>query len=368
MKKLLSVVLLLVVAFNTRPLWEEYAEPYVNLAFMDVISDELEDIRESSAVTGTVDRVTSEVKSLVGIAPKTVERAEQPALAAPESQTFSVYNIQIGDSRSKVEQEVGAPKRHSQNEYGTEWYAYHENYQNFLMVSYDEENRVNGLYTNHNLISSKNGIALNIPQENVREKLGEPMDKMRKGLTYYILNETNEHDYYHMDDSYVTIFYDVHEQDTVTAILILDEDLEAEKKGMYGENSAALRKGFEYQLFDVTNAARVVHGLPVLTWDDPVSGTAREHSQDMAQHVYFDHTNLEGQSPFDRMEEDRIHFTTAGENLAYGQFSSIFAHEGLMNSAGHRKNILNGDFHYLGVGVALNGENQPYFTENFFNN
>ncbi|WP_050183276.1 CAP domain-containing protein [Domibacillus robiginosus] len=368
MKKILSVVLLLVIAFNTRPLWEEYAEPYVNLAFMDVISDQLENIRESSAVTGTVEKVTGEVKSLVGISPKPAEQAEQPALAAPESQTFSVYNIQLGDSRSKVEQEVGAPKRHSENEYGTEWYAYHEKYQNFLMVSYDEENRVNGLYTSHNLISAQNGIALNTPKETVRAKMGEPMDKMRKGLTYYILNETNEHDYYHVDDSYVTIFYDVHEENTVTAILIVDEDLEAAKKNMYGENSTALRKGFEYQLFDVTNAARVMHELPVLTWDDPISVTARKHSQDMAQHVYFDHTNLDGQSPFDRMEEDGIRFTAAGENLAYGQFSSIFAHEGLMNSAGHRKNILNNDFRYLGVGVALNEEDQPYFTENFFNN
>jgi uncharacterized protein YkwD len=56
----------------------------------------------------------------------------------------------------------------------------------------------------------------------------------------------------------------------------------------------------------------------------------------------------------------------AGENLAYGQFSSIFAHEGLMNSLGHRENILRKDYEYLGVGVAFNDESQPYYTENFF--
>ncbi|OES43488.1 CAP domain-containing protein [Domibacillus iocasae] len=368
MKKLFYFVLLLVVAFNTRPLWEEYAEPYVNLAFMDIISEQMEDVRENPIVINTVDKVTAEVKSLVGIAPEPVEQAEKPELASPDSQTFSVYNIQIGDERADVEKEVGTPKRQSQNEYGTHWYAYHENYQNFLMVSYDEENRVNGLYTSHDLISSNVGIALNTPKETVRAQLGDPMDKMRKGLTYYILNETNEHDYYHIDNSFVTVFYDVHEQNTVTAIQILDEDLEAEKRGMYAENSAALREGFEYQLFDVTNATRVIHGLPVLAWDDRVSGTARNHSVDMAKNNYFDHTNLDGQSPFDRMEEDGTRFMAAGENLAYGQFSSIFAHEGLMNSAGHRKNIISDDFAYLGVGVAVNNDNQPYFTENFFNN
>ncbi|WP_046176073.1 CAP domain-containing protein [Domibacillus indicus] len=368
MKKLLYFVLLLVLAFNTRPLWEEYAEPYVNLAFMDIISEEMEDIRESPVVTSTVEKVTGEVKSLVGAGPEKTEPAEKPALTSPDSQTFSVYNIQIGDNRTDVEKEIGAPKRQSQNEYGTDWYAYHENYQNFLMISYDEENHVNGLYTNHDLISSNIGVALNTPKETVRGQLGEPVDKMRKGLTYYMLNETDEHDYYHIDNCFVTVFYDVHEQNTVTAIQILDEDLEADKGGMYGENSTALRHGFEYQLFDVTNAARVNHGLRVLAWDDRVSETARRHSRDMAEHSYFDHTNLKGQSPFDRMKEGGTRFIAAGENLAYGQFSSIFAHEGLMNSAGHRKNIVSDHYGYLGVGVSFNEDNQPYFTENFFDN
>jgi uncharacterized protein YkwD len=88
----------------------------------------------------------------------------------------------------------------------------------------------------------------------------------------------------------------------------------------------------------------------------------------MALNQYFNHTNLEGESPFDRLEEDQVSFQMAGENLAYGQFSSIFAHEGLMNSIGHRKNILQKDFEYLGVGVDFNQASQPYFTENFFAN
>ncbi len=88
----------------------------------------------------------------------------------------------------------------------------------------------------------------------------------------------------------------------------------------------------------------------------------------MAENQYFSHTNLKGQSPFDRMEEDNIEFTTAGENLAYGQISSIFAHGGLMNSLGHRENILQEHFRNLGVGVAFNNESQPYYTKKYFSN
>ena len=170
---------------------------------------------------------------------------------------------------------------------------------------------------------------------------------------------------FQVDNSFITVFYDKHENNTVTAVQIISEELEKKKKDYYPEVSQELKEGFEFQLFDLTNAARVEHGLSILSWDDQVKQTARDHSVDMAQNHYFNHTNLEGQSPFDRMEEDNISFLAAGENLAAGQMSSIFAHEGLMNSLGHRENILQTQFESLGIGVAFDSESKPYFTENF---
>ena len=52
---------------------------------------------------------------------------------------------------------------------------------------------------------------------------------------------------------------------------------------------------------------------------------------------YFDHTNKENKSPFDRMEEEGINYKNAGENIAAGQSSAIYAHHAWMNSLGHRK-------------------------------
>ena len=70
----------------------------------------------------------------------------------------------------------------------------------------------------------------------------------------------------------------------------------------------------------------------------------------------------------DRLIEDEISFTMAGENLAYGQLSSIFAHQGLLNSAGHRENILQPKFTHLAVGVDFNVNSEPFYTENFLAN
>jgi uncharacterized protein YkwD len=297
------------------------------------------------------------------------EQPEKLELAPPSEQTFSIHNIELGNDKNDIEHNLGAAKRASINEYGANWHAYHENYQDFFMVMYDDNNKAAGLYTNQDLLASTNGIKIgNSSKETVRSILGEPITKIQKGMVIYQLQEDSDNDLFLLDDAYVTLFYDKHENDTVTAIQIISKPLEENKKDFYTDATPTLKEGFEYQMFDLTNAARVNHQLPILAWDDNVRETAREHSADMAENDYFDHKNLEGQTPFDRMKEDAVAFHTAGENLAYGQLSSIFAHEGLMNSLGHRENILRKDYEYLGVGVAFNEKSQPYYTQNYYAN
>lgn len=293
---------------------------------------------------------------------------EKPVLESPLNQTFSVYNLELGSTKAEVEKTAGKEKRSSLNEYGVKWYTYHEDYKNFFMTAYDDNNRVVGIYTNQDLISSAIGIKRGSTRDIVRGGLGNPLTEIQKGNVYYKIEKNQDYDVYLKDGSFITIFYDKHQNNTVTAIQMISEKAEQTKPDFYTTPSPQLMEGFEYQLFDLTNATRVNHGLSILTWDVHVRGTAREHSSDMAENQYFDHTNQKGQSPFDRMQEDDVVFTFAGENLAYGQLSSIFAHEGLMNSLGHRENILRNEFEFLGVGVAFNDQSQPYYTQNFFAN
>ncbi|MEH7377191.1 CAP domain-containing protein [Neobacillus drentensis] len=343
---------------------------------IDSVQSEM-NIKDSSAVLETLNSFYEKVQQLVGQLgfqagelPLTKQQPqpqkEKVELNIPTNQVFSVNNIELGNLKEDIDHNLGKANRSSLNEYGTNWYAYHENYHDFFMVMYDENNKAAGLYTNQDLIASTKGIQLGSSKIDVRAKLGEPITNIQKGMTVYQLQENSDYDVFLLEGTYVTIFYDKHENNTVTAIQLISKDFEQKKTGFYTKANSALKEGFEYQLFDLTNAARVNHQLTVLTWDEHVRGTARKHSTDMAVHQYFDHTNLKGQSPFDRMKEDDISFHMAGENLAYGQFSSIFAHEGLMNSLGHRENILRKGYEFLGVGVAFNDESQPYYTENFF--
>ena len=81
---------------------------------------------------------------------------------------------------------------------------------------------------------------------------------------------------------------------------------------------------------------------------------ARAHSKDMFTRGYFAHNTPEGKTPFDRMRAANIVFTAAGENLALAQTLEI-AHNNLMNSPGHRANILQPAFGRLGIGVLDGG-------------
>ncbi|PLT29425.1 CAP domain-containing protein [Peribacillus deserti] len=375
MRKLLFLVLIAGVC------WYMVHDKYPNFDINDAVGQfqsELTALKDDPDFSNLIDRLSDDINQLgvqlnesIKQLPQNKEEIkstllEKPALSAPSAQIFSIYNIELGDKKAEVEKELGQAKRSTYNEYGVKWYAYHKNYQHFLMVSYDKSNEVVGLYTNQDLISSSKGIKLGTPKDKVLKELGKPMDRLQKGLVYYLLPKERDYDLFLLGDSYTTVFYDKHQKNTVTAIQMIKKDIEREKEDFYTEGNKQLEEGFEYQLFDLTNAARVQHGQPVLTWDSQVKGTAQKHSKDMAVNSFFDHTNLKGQSPFDRMEEDHITYRSAGENIAYGQLSSIFAHEGLMNSLGHRENILKPDFRLLGVGVAFNSESQPYYTENFY--
>ncbi|RCW63731.1 CAP-associated domain-containing protein [Saliterribacillus persicus] len=357
-------------------LWYFYGDSFQTVGVKETaneIQTDILEIKDNPKVTQTISTITQEIKLLIDSISDTTKEGrnnssssiDKVQLENPEQQTIAIHNIEIGDLRSDVEPEVGKPQRSSTNDYGVNWVAYHQDYGNFFMAAYNDENQVIAMYTNQDLITTTNGLSYGSSKEEVLQTLEDPIDSIRKGFVQYQVKNDGEYHTFLLEGNYVTFFYDKHENNKVTAIQIIAEDLEENKDGYFAEESEKLREGFEYQLFDLTNAARVQRGLHALTWDESVKETARNHSKDMANNNYFSHTNLEGQSPFDRMEENNISFLTAGENLAAGQPSSIYAHEGLMNSIGHRENILKKDFEILAVGVAFNEESQPYYTENF---
>jgi uncharacterized protein YkwD/uncharacterized membrane protein required for colicin V production len=120
----------------------------------------------------------------------------------------------------------------------------------------------------------------------------------------------------------------------------------------------------EQGMLDLVNRERTSRGLGALVMDEGLRTLARSHADDMFRRGYFAHDTPEGKDPFERMRDAGIVFGLAGENLALAPTLDI-AHDGLMNSPGHRANILNPGFRKIGIGVLDGGVYGKMFVQEF---
>lgn len=120
----------------------------------------------------------------------------------------------------------------------------------------------------------------------------------------------------------------------------------------------------EQQMLNLVNGERAKHGLAPLKADLQLTKLARMKSQDMISHNYFSHNSPTYGSPFQMMQRYGVSYKTAGENIA-GNGSVASAHQALMNSPGHRANILKSGFTHVGIGVVSGGRYGMMFTQMF---
>lgn len=120
----------------------------------------------------------------------------------------------------------------------------------------------------------------------------------------------------------------------------------------------------ENQMLELVNQARSQNGLQPLKIDMELTNVARIKSQDMIDNNYFSHNSPTYGSPFDMMKDFGINYVKAAENIA-GNQDSTRAHDALMNSPGHRKNILDPDFTHIGIGIQQGGQYGSMFTQMF---
>ena len=126
------------------------------------------------------------------------------------------------------------------------------------------------------------------------------------------------------------------------------------------------RPDLEARMLDLVNEERAKAGLRPLAADPELRDVARRHSVDMFARGYFAHDTPEGKDPFDRIREANVPFVAAGENLALAP-TLMVAHTGLMNSPGHRRNILDPHFGRVGIGIEDGGLRGLMVTQNFRN-
>lgn len=127
-----------------------------------------------------------------------------------------------------------------------------------------------------------------------------------------------------------------------------------------------VRPELEEQMLTLINAERMKQRLRALVADPEVLPVARAHSIDMFARGYFSHQTPEGLMPSDRVKRSKVRYLIMGENLALGQTLSI-CHRGLMNSPGHRANILSTAYSRVAIGIVDGGVHGLMVTQEFRN-
>jgi len=153
---------------------------------------------------------------------------------------------------------------------------------------------------------------------------------------------------------------------TLTKLITVEPGSEESVELPYKVPNSTPEPSLESQMLDMVNEERTSRGLKPLAADPQLVPVARAHSADMWSRGYFSHYTPEGEDPFERMKDAGIRFRTAGENLALAPTLQI-AHTGLMNSPGHRANILNPAFGRVGIGIMSGGRRGIMVSQEFRN-
>lgn len=119
----------------------------------------------------------------------------------------------------------------------------------------------------------------------------------------------------------------------------------------------------QQQVLALVNTQRSEHGCGALTASAPLNELAENYSTEMGTENFFSHTDPAGRTPWDRAKAMGIS-NLGGENIAVGQQTPQAVMAAWMNSSGHRANILDCDYHSLGVGVYY-AEGGPWWTQDF---
>jgi uncharacterized protein YkwD len=102
--------------------------------------------------------------------------------------------------------------------------------------------------------------------------------------------------------------------------------------------------------FSLTNARRAAAGCGALSSQSQLTRAAQVHADDMAANDYFSHTGRDARAPWDRARAQGFTGRGIGENIARGYASARAVVDGWIDSPGHRANIENCAYRYIGVG------------------
>ncbi|MEW9676585.1 CAP domain-containing protein [Lentibacillus sp. L22] len=283
----------------------------------------------------------------------------------------------VGKTKDQLTENFGKPVRIDKSAYGYDWWVYTDKQDQYIQFGV-EDDKVTTVYATGDDLSI-DPIYVGQSYDAVNEQFSFKKDMTYKdGVKSYTFHLNDEDMKMRplakiADNLFVQCYFDTF-TDKLSSIRILTADSLLKQRAYQIEYRGGLpdvpelsdkewqevESGMEQQIFDITNVMRSQFDKSKVAWNKTVSEVAFLHSEDMSKNDYFSHYSKNGNGLKERLAEKKVHYATAGENIAAQYPDAPAAMEGWLNSEGHRKALLNDDYTHLGVGVY-----HLYYTQNF---
>ncbi|MGN0577914.1 MAG: CAP domain-containing protein [Ruminiclostridium sp.] len=120
----------------------------------------------------------------------------------------------------------------------------------------------------------------------------------------------------------------------------------------------------EEAVAELVNSERKAAGKSALTLDSKLCEAAEIRAKELSER--FSHDRPDGSSCFTVLDDLGIRYMAVGENIAAGQRSADEVMKSWMNSQGHKKNILSGNYRKIGVGFYKSDTGYGYYWVQIF--
>lgn len=249
--------------------------------------------------------------------------------------------LRLGDAKDQVIRNFGQPTRVDPSAYGLQWYVYHQNYENFIMIGIAED-QVAGFFSNAKNLKLKNDLG--------------------QGAS------TSEIDSAYSGSNVMEFWFDPNDNNGLYAVWCMKEKpTESQAEQIFLKTPDLLLRTYERECLDITNAFRARYNQPAVEYSALATRVAQSYTKDMALRDYFSHTNPEGDGPLDRILAGGLDVQKVTENLAAGYPDAIQVLKGWVDSASHRQGMLESN-EYLGVGAYYYADSkyQYYMAQEFY--
>lgn len=117
--------------------------------------------------------------------------------------------------------------------------------------------------------------------------------------------------------------------------------------------------GLEQEMLGLVNQERQARGLAPLTLSPALSEVARRYAGQMIKGDFFAHQDPQGKGMVERVQAAGLGYQRLAENLSYAPDLAT-SHHGLMESPGHRRNLLSPDVTEAGIGIQVVMPEDPF--------